>query len=169
MLIAGSSRLKILDSDVSLSLREDSSVELERCRVNWFEEFNHYGAVTFSGTTLGDYMQVVETAARWEGDVRILGGTLLAGWYSSSIARTYQVQVTDARGGPMPQARFQVVDATGGVVLQGITDSQGQARVTLTFTSADYRDTWTITVVGYPQTQAIGFLTSTPVTLAVSH
>jgi hypothetical protein len=168
MFVSGSINLQISDSAVALSLRERSSVELTKCSVSWFEEVDHEGVVTFSGTTLGDYIQVVETQARWQGDVHVLAGVYVVGWYSSSVTRVYGVRVTNTQGSPVPTARIEVKDESGKVVLVRTTDVQGEAEFGLTFTGENYRDTWTVSVLGYSQGQTVTFLSSTPLALVVS-
>ncbi|MFH1609934.1 MAG: hypothetical protein ABID40_04845 [Candidatus Bipolaricaulota bacterium] len=100
------------------------------------------------------------------GDVFFAANAFVGAWRSSRVLREYVVSARTSDGRPVPGVRLDLEDPAGGVT-QHVTDQEGNARITVTFTDADFNKTWKATayIGDTPIRTTIGLFTSTPIVI----
>ena len=130
--------------------------------------WDYSGTTGFENSVVADWRDNRRCNYLMTGTVRFENATIvdpeIGPWEEATIHRQYPVLVT-VDGAPAPNAELSLETQSGSTVWTGTTDSVGTAIFTLTFTEANYLDTWHLsaTYQGSSQEQPVTISSTTPV------
>jgi hypothetical protein len=117
--------------------------------------------------TFSNYLRLVDADVSLSGAVHFAQPFEIGGWHSSSVRRSFEVLVRNARGTPVSHAVMRVMDPTGREVSKGTTTADGRFLFQVTFGDDSHNRTWKLTLPDYGVTKSFSFLTDTPLVVQV--
>jgi hypothetical protein len=132
--------------------------------------YNFFGILDYVGTTCTG-MGFFSSSFYTYGNISFLGSNIIYAWFYSNVTRNYGITVGNMTGNFVSNAALTLVSREDALIWNGTTDNMGQADFNLTFTDNNYTDTLKLNISQegyYNETMDTGFLSDTPVSIALT-
>jgi hypothetical protein len=153
----------------------ESRYHVENCCVHEWMLWYNRGTVVFENSIIDRILAPDDSSVTVRGAFCVREPTLGMMWgpwrNRATITRWFPVQVYDDNGSPLGGVEVHLKDPAGRIAHRGLTNAGGllDPGFKILFNEANHEQRWTVSVPATGQSQTVGLLSSTPITLPQQH